>query len=539
MSEQGEQTPRRALPPRDDEGDETLDEAAGPAPRRGRWSATGSGGEAAPSRAVTPIPPPAVLPVADVAPASAGRRFSAVDLPEDEDRPLPRRSALSPAATRARSPRTPDATDEQAAPAASDAPTARSYRRLAIGAIVAVVLAAIVITAFLLTNPPGSARPGATPTPTVDPVATYLVQPSDLAPVRSGTTWTAVSTATEVDSATPLPACLAPVLEASPAPVDTLVRVFSPDSGAAAGLLHQVETYASAEEAAAAYDARVAQLGACERNTAWVQAGLALTGLGDDASGAKLVLQGEKPEYHTLIVSRTGTRVNIVDATQPDAAMEAGALLPTLEATLARQCSDNGTCPTNPSAEAGAPPANDPFGFLTGVDLPRITAGAGVWRGTPVSTTVTTLGSRCEGVDLTQAPAGAGSLQQRTLVLQDDAAAPQAFGVDEILYTFGTPEEAAGFVAALSANIDDCANRTGTAEVARTGDLTGAGNGPAWVISRKVDQADGTARFRVAALAAGNHAVYLMMNPTPAFDLPDDAWHGVALRAAERLTQLP
>ena len=106
MSEQGDPTPRRALPPSDDEPEDAIDD--GPAPRRGEWSATGPGAESTPSRAGTPIPPPAVLPVPDVAPASAGRRFSAVDLPEDEDRPLPRRSALSPAATRAMSPRTPE-----------------------------------------------------------------------------------------------------------------------------------------------------------------------------------------------------------------------------------------------------------------------------------------------------------------------------------------------------------------------------------------------------------------------------------------------
>ena len=52
--------------------------------------------------------PPAVLPASEGAPARAGRRFSAMDLPDDEERPLPRRSALSPDATRAMSPRTPD-----------------------------------------------------------------------------------------------------------------------------------------------------------------------------------------------------------------------------------------------------------------------------------------------------------------------------------------------------------------------------------------------------------------------------------------------
>ena len=86
------------------------------------------------------------------------------------------------------------------------------------------------------------------------------------------------------------------MLEAETQPVDTMVRTFSPESGAAAGLLHQVETYATPEEAVAAYAARAEQLGTCERNTAWVQAGAQVTGLSDEATGSTLVLQGETPE---------------------------------------------------------------------------------------------------------------------------------------------------------------------------------------------------------------------------------------------------
>ena len=532
MSEQGDPTPRRALPPRDDEPEDAVDD--GPAPRRGEWSATGPGAESTPSRAGTPIPPPAVLPVPDVAPASAGRRFSAVDLPEDEDRPLPRRSALSPAATRAMSPRTPDS---PVAPAAN-APAPRSYKGLAIGIVAALVVAAIAITAFVLANP-GSGRPAPTPTPTVDPVATYLLQPEDLAAVRPDVTWTAAATVTEPDASTPAAKCLAPVLEAETQPVDTMVRTFSPESGAAAGLLHQVETYATPEEAVAAYAARAEQLGTCERNTAWVQAGAQVTGLSDEATGSTLVLQGETPEYHTLLLSRTGTRVNIVDATQAEAALEPAALLPVLAAVSTRQCTDTGTCPASPATTPGVPPAVEPLGYLAGVDLPRITAGAGVWRGAPMSAAVNTTGSRCEGIDLKTAPAGAVKVQERTVLLQDDAAAPPLFGVDELVISYNTPEEANAFAASLSANIDDCAARTGTAEVARTADLAGPGTGPAWVVTRKTDEADSTARYRVAVIAAGNHVIYLMANPTPEFDFADDAWHGVALRAAERLTQLP
>ena len=533
MSEQGDRTPRRALPPRDDdEFDDAIDDES-PSPRRERWEATGPVPDAPAGPAGTPIPPPAVLPVPDIAPASAGRRFSAVDLPADEERPLPRRSALSPAATRAMSPRTPDVAEEAVAP------QTRSYRKLFLGSLVALVLAGAVIAAFVLLNPPGSGGPGATPTPTFDPVATYLVQPADLDGVRANTTWEAAATVTEPDASTPAAKCLVPVLESETQPASTLVRTFSPVAGAAAGLLHQVETYASPEEAAAAYEARAAQLGSCERNTAWVEEGKEFTGLADEATGSTVVLQGPDAEYHTIVVSRTGSRVNIVDATQATEPMAVGSLLPAMADTFARQCTDGGTCPSSPAVTAGVPPVNETPGYLTGVDLPRITAGAGAWRGTAPTATVGSPGSRCEAMELKERPAGATTHVQRTLVMQDDAAAPDGFGVDEVLYTFATPEEANAFAATLAGNIDGCAERTGTAEVARTADLSGAGTGLAWVVTRKVDGSDGTVRFRVAALAAGNHVIYLMANPTPEYDFADEAWHGVALRAAERLTQLP
>ena len=538
MSEQDFPAPRRALPPRDDGpwvDDDVLDPRETTAARGGLWSPTSD--TPPPSAAAgTPIPPPAVLPVPDVAPASAGRRFSAVDLPGEEERPQPHRSALSPAATRVGSPHTP--ASPASVTAAGQAPGPRR-RGLLIGLIAALVIALVLAAIWFLNGPgAGLGRPAPTPTPTIDPVATYLLQPDDLAGVRPDTTWTAASTATTVDTTTPKPVCITPALELENQPADTMVRTFSPAAGEAGALLHQVETYATAEQATAAYTERLTQLGACERNTAWVDGGLTVTGLGDESAGAGIVLQADQPEYHALIVTRTGTRVNVVDATQASAIPDPTTLLPALAGVSTRQCGDNGTCPTAaPTVEPGVPPAVDPFGFLAGVDLPRITAAAGEWRGTPVAAAVTTAGTRCEGVDLTQAP-GAVSQQQRTLLLQDDAAAPAGFGVDEVVYTFSTPEEAAGFVGTLAGGIDSCASRTATAEVTRTADLAGPGAGAAWAITRQVDQAETRVRYRVAALAAGNHTVYLMANPTPEFDFSDEAFHRVALRSAERLTQL-
>lgn len=523
MSEQGGSTPRRAMPPREDPPAKDADAKSS---RLRPWSSTGSR-KAAPG---TPIPPPAVLPASDVPAAAAGRRFSAVDLPSDEDRPLPRRSALSPAATRARSPESP------AAPGAAAGP--RSVRPVWIGVASVAAVGALVAALFVF-RPGGPAGPAATATPTIDPVATYLLQPADLSALTADATWDAATTDTDVTPTTPQAKCVLTAAETGQAPLDSMVRTFAPSGDMPGALLHQVDNYASVEEAQTAYAARVGQVADCTRNTAWVSSGISLDGLADQASGVKLVLQDVEPEYHTILVTRTGTRVNVIDATHPEASVDAGTLAPALAGVAGRQCAAGGTCPTEVVSGESVPPMTDPPGWLASVDLPRITAGFGQWRGTAeVRPSVDSAGTRCEAVDLADI-SGATARQQRTYLLQDDTSAPANFGVDELLYTFGTAEEADALVGTLTANIDGCADRAATASVARTGDLSGTGTGAAWVVTQKVDQQESTARFRSAVLGVGNRVIYLLANPSAEFDFSDEAWHNVALRAADRTTQLP
>jgi len=542
MSDLGDPVPRRALPPRDDPADGSTDPDptadAADEQQRQPWAASGGGSDdtdtPAPS---TPIPPPVVLPPPEGQPASAGRRFSAVEAPSGE-RPLPRRSALSPAATRTRSPESPAGADPDpgAAPSSAGAndPVASSASLRLVWLVVAgVAVVVIAVVAVLLTRlQPGSpSQP-----PGVDPVATYLIQPEDLAGLRADTTWTAATTATDVSSGTPQPKCVLAAADIEPEPRDTLVRTFAPSAGQPGGLLHQVDTYASEDDARTAYAARVAQLAACERHTGWTRTGFTLDALADEATGILIELQDVVAEYHTIAVSRTGSRVNIVDATQPDEAVGMDVLATPLAAASARQCVDGGTCPATVAVQAAVPPPVEPAGWLASVDLPRITPGAGEWRATDIPEMNLT-GTKCEAVDLVNV-SNATASAQRAYLLAEDTAAPAGFGVDEAIYTFATTDEAAAFAGTLAGNTEQCAGRTATAEVARTADLAGAGTGTAWVVTQRVDQSAATARFRSAILVVGNRVVYLMANPGASFDFSDATWHDVATRAGDRVTQL-
>lgn len=473
----------------------------------------------------TPIPPPApVLPTHDPAPTARGRRYSADEpLPEDES-PLPRRSALTPG-----SPASPAASEPLAA-AAAPAPK----RVLALVAGIVAVVALVAVLALFLVPRPGTPAPAPSPTPTVDR-ATLLAEPNDLAPLRQGATWTIATDATAVDANTPQPKCLAAASDTAPKAQNVRVRTLAgtPDAGA---VLHELDHYATPEEAAQAFDARVTQLGGCPRTTAWLTEYATIGGVADAAAVGSFLLQEAVGEYHVVMLSRSGTDVTILDLAGKEPWTREAAVA-TLTALAQRQCAaTGGACPTTPQVGPQVPPAVAPAGWLASVDLPRLTGGAGTWRGTDIAPMKLT-GSACEAIDLT-AVAGATASAQRTYLLYDDSRA-NAVGIDQAIYTFGTPQDATALVGKLAANFDGCQARTATATVRRVGDVTalGGGTGASWFVTQKVT-ADQTAQFRVSVMAVGPRVVYVFANPS-GVDFSDADWQAVATRAAGRITQLP
>lgn len=379
--------------------------------------------------------------------------------------------------------------------------------------------------------------PTATPTATVDPIATYLAQPEDLNDLAPGSTWSIADTVTKLEPTTPQAKCFLPAAEQKPVPAHVMVRTFASATQASGAVLYQVNRYASPEEATTAYASLVGQLGVCERSTMLAQTGLKIFGLSDGAAGQILVVQNPTSEYHTIALSRTADRVNIVDVALTDAPSKGDAVAGVLRAVAVRQCVSSGKCPGQVTVTPEAPLPSKPAGWLSEVDLPRITAGSGSWRATDVTDSVALPGTKCEALDFA-APPGATVKQQRTYLLRDDTAAPKNFGVDEVMYTFGTPEEAQATFIKLAENTDGCASRTATAQVNRTGDPSGNGTAAAWTVVQKVDQSATTAQFRSAAAVAGNHLVYLVANPSGSFDFSNDTWHSVVGRAQQRLSQI-
>lgn len=472
---------RRALPPRDDEPD-------APRPRRlaaaGDDAVAGPGGqEPGPRRSPAgPTDPP----VADPAPASA-------------------RDARTPT------------------------------RRLGVVTGVVAAVALLVVVVLWVTSGGGNPLAVSTPTPTLDR-ATLLAEPADLAGLRTGTTWTASATLDKIVADSPQPKCIALATDTEPRARASWVRTLAAEGGDPAAALHEVDHYATAEDATAAWEQRVTQLGACSRSTVWLTRTVTVEGTSDQAVGATLVVQETQPEYHTILVSRTGSDVNLVDLTSAAQAWPLEAAATTLATLGTRQCAaTSGTCPTTPKVTDRTPPPTQPAGWLASVDLPRLTPGAGTWRGTDVAT-LKLPGAACEAVDLANVPGA--TARQRTYLVHDDPRS-SGIGIDEAVFSFATPAEAADLVARITTNVDGCAGRTATATVGRTGELASAtASGPSWAITQKVT-GEKTARFRVSVVASGSRALYVFANPTATVDFSDGDWQAIVNRAAARLGQLP
>lgn len=487
-----------------------------------RWSASSPGQDRPP----TPVPPPA-LPPSDA--GGSGRRYSADSLPDDWTSPLPRRSADSPSGTRERSPMSP--------PDAPRAESAVARRRVGVRLLTilggVVVLGLIAAGAYLATHPAPAAPTVAPPTP--NPVEGALLQPADLAPL--GRTWAIAQTALDADEASPRPRCIASDAPEDPAPAGRSVRTFTAEGSPESALLESIRTYPDEASAKAAYATLAGQIGNCP--DASIARGLAPTGLANSAVG--LIAQrgqGATAEHHAIILARTGTAVAIVDASRVDGPFDPKAVATALGASLTRLCGPaSGTCPATVNvASAAVPPPGDPAGWLAPGDLPQLTPGVGAWHATDVDQ-MRLPGTQCEGVDLTTVP-GASKRSQRTFLLTDDPRAPQGFGVDQAIYTFGSEQAAQAFTSQVAGNMSGCAQRTTTATVKQTGSSPAPASGAMFLVDQKTNPTT-SVRFRVAIVRRGADVTYLLANPSPAYDLADGVFAGLANRASDRLTQLP
>ncbi|WOP18758.1 hypothetical protein [Raineyella sp. LH-20] len=418
-----------------------------------------------------------------------------------------------------------------------------SPRTLLIGAVAAVLVVGVIVTTVLFRDRTHGPVATGTPTSSESQVlsADALLTTDDAKRLDDKVAWTETLTQGRVDANTPKPNCLTTDAEGVPLPVATMVRAIQ-GGDANTNLLNEAFQFNSAKDATTAATIWTTQLGACERPVSYLEGGWTVSNVGDASVGVSAVVQDKTSVHHTVMLSRSGSVITVVDASRPDNTPDGAVVAGLLGTAVGRTCqAAGGACTTDAQATSGVPPktATDPQ-FLANADLPRITAGTGRWGGTDVATSFDFFGSQCEGKDLATV-GGPTDRKHRAYLLQEDASAPQTFGVDEYILTFPDRASADSLVKDVSGSIDGCDKAMLTAKIEKTDDLSAKGaadkaiTGRTWVVTQQVNQTT-KQKYRLALAQVDNSVIYLMVPTGDTFDFNNAQWKAIGERAGSRLS---
>jgi hypothetical protein len=359
----------------------------------------------------------------------------------------------------------------------------------------------------------------------------------------SDRTWKVELTQREMAADSPQPACLGgDPPEGQPASVQTILRLLSANGKEPPAILHEADAFNTVPEAIQAYAVAAKTLGGCAEEGGYVQSGWSVRGLGDQAVGLMVVIERDgKTQHHSVVLNRTGKVTNVMDVVRTGDPVDIGKVASALAAATAAQCGTaEGVCPEKLSVKAGPPPiGGDQPGFLAAGDLPPVGQSTSLWVGDiPDVPRADFAGAQCENVDWAKTPAT--SRTARTYLLEDGA--DPGFGLDEIILTMRDDKAARKFVSDLRATVDKCPKRKLTASVPSPKSVSGPGTKgtkiEGWAVTVTQKLSDGSLKYRVAAVAAGPKVVYTFLSPKGKFDLGDDEWRTVAVRAGQRASQV-
>ena len=370
-----------------------------------------------------------------------------------------------------------------------------------------------------------------------------MLSAKDAKKVSSDRTWKVASTERGTTADLAQPACLGgDPAEGQPASAQTILRLLSANGKEPPGILHKADAFNTPADATQAYAVAAKTLGGCAEEGGYVQSGWSIRGLGDQAVGLVVVIERDgKTEHHSVVLNRTGKVTNVMDVARTGDPVDIGKVASALAAATAAQCTTaGGVCPEKLSVKAGPPPiGGDQPGFLAAGDLPPVGQTASLWVGDiPDVPRADFAGAQCENVNWATTPAA--SRTARTYLLEDGA--DPGFGLDEIILTMKDDKAAKKFVSDLRTTVDKCPKRKLTASVPSPKSVSGPGAKgtkiDGWAVTVTQKLSDGSLKYRVGAVAAGPKVVYTFLSPKGKFDLSDDEWRTVAVRAGQRASQV-
>ncbi len=433
---------------------------------------------------------------------------------------------------------------------------ARTRYALIAGAVAAIAVIGIAIGYAILgvgERPNGDGQPngtggtsetgGESPGPESLLTDQLLLSPEQAAVLAKKQTWTVTATERGASDTSADAACFTgELVEGEPAPQQTVRRILSTGDRNSPSALHKATAYSSNEEAAQAFVVASKTLGSCDAPGSYLVEGYTVTSLGDQAVSAVVSERdGSDERPHSVIISRSGRVLNVLDATASKDPIRMASVAAALGQVNAVQCRPTGgTCTGEPEVAPGPPPlGGDQPGLLAFGDLPPAGPRLTPWVATaPEAPKEDFVGSNCETVNWSTV--SANSTTSRVYLLQDSG--KSLFGLNEIVLTFDDEGAAEKFATKVKDDWSSCTKRRLTAAVDVSGKLksTGAQETAVTGWTAKVEQKTSaeTITYRVGVAHAGKAVAYTFLTPQKDLDFTATQWDGVTLRAAERTTQV-
>jgi hypothetical protein len=324
---------------------------------------------------------------------------------------------------------------------------------------------------------------------------------------------------------------------ADPAAQAVALRRFAARGAPRAGALQVVEQSRTPEAARAGYAEMMSWYTTCEQPGVHLVETLDLRGVGDE--GGLVVLREVSGAWSTVGVARTGTLSTAVVATTYGAEpIGPRRLAHSMAGSIAALCTvGNGSCAADPTVTRVPPvPLEDNPGLLAELDLPPVPGLPWPWVGTtPTRALRNPSQTACDQARFTadQRP------RARVFVIPEARQLPSRFGLSETVARFSGPRAAERFMTATVDRVEDCPDRELNATVSGAGSFA-AGGMPVRIWRFGFELSGGpSAEFRVGLVRRGPAIAQVTLTPAGDYDLTDEQFGALLVRAGERLATLP
>ena len=367
-----------------------------------------------------------------------------------------------------------------------------------------------------------------------------LVTPEDLSSIAPAAEWSLIDTTESAAEHTMRALCLS-TMQQDHNPTHSFQRTLGTSGTDKLAALHRIDVYANAEAAHQVFESRIERLSNCSEVAARIISASTVTGLAEETFQVTILQEEVSAKYHTFLLTRDGAALQLLDVARDVEASDSADLATALVRPHTRIAEVQGVpAPATPEAAPTIVPPAEPAGWLAPIDLPRMTPGVGRWTMTAPQP-IDTRGMGCENMELAT-EAGPTERAKIAYSLTQDPAIPDRFGIDELLFTFPTPQEAAAFVTKLGANMHSCKERVNTAEVEELPGVSprdAEGN----MLSARIFEASQAisdtdrGHYQTVVGVAGTKVAYTLVSVTPDTQFTTAQLSDLATRIAIRASQ--